>query len=61
MVNAGNIDTVIHDKSESSHYFLKFETKLNKILNLKFETNNTVGPNSINKQEIIHKLNNFLK
>ena len=63
-VNAGTIDTDIHTKSIQSHYFIKFtnnksldENKL-KISNIKYEFNNTVGPKSISKQELIYKFNN---
>ncbi len=66
-VNAGNIDTDISSKSEQSHYFIKFKYKddeakeldiiINKIKNIKFTENNTVGPKSISKQEIIKAYN----
>lgn len=64
-VNAGNISEIITDKSEQSHYFIKFNnnnikeniTKLNK---LKFEFNNTVGPKSISKPELIDQFNKLL-
>ena len=65
-VNAGIIDTDIQPKSIQSHYFIKFtnnksleENKL-KISNIKYEFNNTVGPKSISKQELINKFNNIL-
>lgn len=50
------------DKSSQSHYFIKFDTKINdeiieKINNLKFDNKeNTVGPKSISKQELIKEL-----
>ena len=58
-VNAGTIDTVINNKSVQSHYFIKFTN--NKLLNdniknlknISFNFNNTVGPKSISKQELI--------
>ena len=58
-VNAGKIDTFITDKSIQSHYFRKFTN--NKLLsdNIKnvstitYNFNNTVGPKSISKQELI--------
>jgi hypothetical protein len=65
-VNAGNIDTEISSKSEQSHYFIKFtdsdsekelDTIIKKIKNIKFTENNTVGPKSISKQEIIKEYN----
>jgi hypothetical protein len=62
-VNAGKINIEINDKNINSHYFIKFinNKKLNdnidKIKNIKFNTNNTVGPKSISKQEIIKLYN----
>lgn len=65
-VYAGKIDAET-DKSEQSHYFIKFNKNLgdinsiiNKLNNISFETNNTVGPKSISKQEIIKEFNNSL-
>jgi predicted RNA methylase len=59
---AGSLDTDICGKSEQSHYFIKlnidlpdFEETYN--MHIKFEHNNTVGPKSISKQELIEKLN----
>lgn len=57
-VNAGKIDTNI-DKSIQSHYFIKFtngksvEENVDKLKNIHFDFNNTVGPKSISKQELI--------
>ena len=65
-VNAGNIYTAIDDKSEQSHYFIKFNEGLNNdscidsIKNLVFPSDNTVGPRSISKQELISMLNGKL-
>jgi len=64
-VYAGKIDKNIKDKSEQSHYFIKFkintvDNNLNKLENINFETDNTVGPKSISKQEIIKKFNELL-
>ncbi len=65
-VNAGKIDTDI-EKSVQSHYFIKFtngkETieNLNKLDGLNFDFNNTVGPKSISKQELIAEFNQLLK
>lgn len=65
-VYAGSISKDVDNKSEQSHYFIKFinnitvdETieKINKII---FDTNNTVGPKSISKQELIYKYNIIL-
>ena len=58
-VYAGKVDTKIEDKSEQSHYFIKFtngksvEENVNKLQNIHFDFNNTVGPKSISKQELI--------
>jgi hypothetical protein len=58
---AGNISKEIEDKSEQSHYFLKVNKNIDefikKIENIKFEDNNTVGPKSISKQELIKAIN----
>lgn len=65
-VNAGNIDIVIESKSIQSHYFIKFkndlsiEENIKKLSNINFDFNNTVGPKSISKQELIHKFNELL-
>jgi predicted RNA methylase len=63
-VNAGKIDTVnLKDKSIQSHYFIKFDDELDKqdiidkISTIVYDTNNTVGPKSISKQEIITEFN----
>lgn len=62
-VNAGKIDVIIDDKNILTHYFIKFtndktlEENLTFINSLKFEFNNTVGPKSISKQELIIKFN----
>lgn len=65
-VKAGVIDTEIEKKSIQSHYFIKFindkalNENIKKLSNITFETNNTVGPKSISKQELIHEFNKFL-
>ena len=70
-VNAGTIMTDIKDKSEQSHYFIKFTNKDNnddteldetieKLKKIKFDFNNTVGPKSISKQELILEFNKLL-
>ena len=64
-INAGTIDTDhIDTKSEQSHYFIKFTNgkKLNHIIEqlkkITYESaDNTVGPRSISKQELIYKFN----
>jgi len=65
-VNAGKIMLDIEDKSIQSHYFIKFTNELSlkqnlkKINTIKFDGNNTVGPKSISKQELIQKFNDVL-
>jgi predicted RNA methylase len=65
-VYAGKISTEIEDKSDQSHYFIKFmdDESLVKLLsyssNIKFEFNNTVGPKSISKGELIREFNKIL-
>jgi len=63
-VNAGRISKDI-DKSDQSHYFIKFDEKIsddiyNQLSTINFDCkNNTVGPKSISKQELIVKYNEF--
>lgn len=55
-VYAGRISSVINDKSDQSHYFLKANNPsdlLEKIEKIKWDHNNTTGPRSISKQELI--------
>jgi predicted RNA methylase len=65
-VNAGTIDTEINEKSIQSHYFIKFTNKqsvsdnINKLSTITYDFNNTVGPKSISKQELIFKFNPLL-
>jgi hypothetical protein len=70
-VNAGNIDIECSSKNEQSHYFIKFENKssnksksldeiIKKLKTIKFTEDNTVGPKSISKQEIIKAYNQIL-
>ena len=62
-VNAGTIDTNIDKKSIQSHYFIKFTNgksinyNMDKLSTIIYEDNNTVGPKSISKQELICKFN----
>lgn len=63
-VNAGKIDTEnLHEKSSQSHYFIKFHESIDKNIvitkmkQIQYETNNTVGPKSISKQELIQEVN----
>jgi len=65
-VNAGVIDTFTENKSEQSHYFIKFsngksiEENMANIRQIQFNHNNTVGPKSIGKQELIKEWNKIL-
>jgi len=65
-VNAGTIDKKIHEKSIQSHYFIKFtneKSTTDNIQNLSiitYDFNNTVGPRSISKQELIKEFNKVL-
>lgn len=58
-VNAGKISKQIHEKSIQSHYFIKFtnnksiDENIANISKIIFDFNNTVGPKSISKQELI--------
>ena len=62
-VNAGTIDTNIDEKSIQSHYFIKFTNgksvthNVNTLSTITYDFNNTVGPKSISKQELIFKFN----
>lgn len=65
-VNAGIIDEAYHEKSIQSHYFIKFingksiTDNINKLSTITYDFNNTVGPRSISKQELIFKFNPLL-
>jgi predicted RNA methylase len=66
-VNAGKIEIEnLIEKSKESHYFIKFHNFINKVIiiekmkKIQYETNNTVGPKSISKQELIHAINQIL-
>lgn len=64
-VYAGKISSEIENKSEQSHYFIKFnnnkiEDIIKKLYKIKFDFNNTVGPKSISKQEVIKEFNSVL-
>lgn len=64
-VYAGNVDRNIN-KSEQSHYFIKFDSSVdqNKIIEkmkkIKYPKDNTTGPRSISKQELIKELNQLI-
>jgi predicted RNA methylase len=65
-VNAGTITKEINDKSIQSHYFIKFtndktnDENIEKLKLIKFNFNNTVGPKSISKPELIEEFNKLL-
>jgi len=66
-VNAGKIETdLLQDKSVQSHYFIKFNETLDKtsiiskMKQIQYEKNNTVGPRSISKQELIQEFNKII-
>ena len=65
-VNAGTIDKKIDEKSIQSHYFIKFTNKKSTTDNIQnlsiitYDFNNTVGPRSISKQELIKEFNKVL-
>jgi hypothetical protein len=62
-VNAGNVNKEIESKSFQSHYFIKFDNGLTdelyqQLSNINYECkNNTVGPKSISKQELMKEFN----
>jgi predicted RNA methylase len=62
-VNAGVVDTETNNKSPQSHYFIRFTNNCNlndnvtRVRKLQYETNNTVGPKSISKPEVIQAFN----
>lgn len=65
-VNAGKISQEINNKSSQSHYFIKFtnnntvDKNIEILQSIKFDFNNTVGPKSISKPELIQEFNKFL-
>ena len=65
-IYAGTIDREINNKSHESHYFIKFnnpltEKKYIELSNINYPSkNNTVGPRSISKQELIKEFNMIL-
>ena len=68
-VNAGKISKDVVNKSEQSHYFIMFDNvemlddkMYEKLCCLKYENcDNTVGPRSISKQELIVKFNKIIE
>jgi predicted RNA methylase len=65
-VNAGIITKEIINKSFQSHYFIKFtndktiDENIEKLKPITFNFNNTVGPKSISKPELIDEFNKLL-
>ena len=65
-INSGKIDTDTESKSHQSHYFIKFNKKissqkLEELSNIKFGCkNDTCGPRSISKPELILEFNRLL-
>jgi len=67
-VNAGTINKKINieEKSIQSHYFIKFtnnntiDENINKLSKITYAFNNTVGPKSISKQELIKSFNGLI-
>ena len=68
-VNAGTIDTNIESKSIQSHYFIKFielqngksvKENIQLLSKITYDFNNTVGPKSISKPELIKEFNKIL-
>jgi predicted RNA methylase len=60
-VNAGVISYDIINKSIQSHYFIKLDrNKVDLLKKIIYEENNTVGPKSVSKQELILQFNKIL-
>ena len=66
-VNAGKIMKEVDDKSQQSHYFIKFidrDTTIDEMVKqlekINFGFDNTVGPKSISKQELIKEFNRII-
>ena len=60
--NAGEIDRKVEGKAVQSHYFIKLNVEIpdfEEVYNrgVRFDHNNTVGPKSISKQELVKQLN----
>jgi hypothetical protein len=62
-VNAGKMSIDVDEKSEQSHYFIKFTNNrplsenLEQLSKITYAFDNTVGPKSISKQELIAHFN----
>ena len=65
-VNAGTIDTEIESKNVQTHYFIKFTNNrtvhdnIQQLKRITFDDNNTVGPRSISKPELLKEFNKIL-
>lgn len=65
-INAGTIDLKTDNKNIQSHYFIKFTNcnsildNIHKLSTITYEVNNTAGPRSISRQELIFKFNPLL-
>ena len=65
-VNAGTIDVNSANKSVQSHYFIRFtntndlEKNIDLLKSIVYDSNNTVGPKSIGKQELIKEFNKVI-
>ena len=68
-VFAGKVDLDVLNKSEQSHYFIRFidemlvpkiEFIIDRMNSVEYEFNNTVGPKSISKPEFIKELNKII-
>jgi predicted RNA methylase len=64
---AGTVDKNTKDKGLQAHYFIKFtnnnasvDENIQKLSTITYEFNNTVGPRSISKQELIKEFNKVL-
>jgi hypothetical protein len=61
----GEISSIIENKSESSHYFIKLKKGLSKLKffaiykKIKFSHNNTVAQKSISQQELLLELKKY--
>ena len=69
-VNAGTIDKYTGEKSIQSHYFIRFQSDVKQVLdelldelkNIDFGCkDNTVGPRSISKQELMKEFNTIIQ
>lgn len=66
-VYAGKIAHIVGNEAKQSHYFIKFNVELTQELfeelsNIEFASkDNTVGPKSISKQELIEEFNKILE